>query len=62
VQVTFRPDAGVFAAGVAFDPDIIIARLRELSYLNAGEAAAAAAAAKTVAHLQLLCSSQQWQR
>jgi DNA gyrase/topoisomerase IV subunit B len=45
VQVTFKPDASVFAAGVAFDPDTIIARLRELSFLNAGAAAAAAAAA-----------------
>lgn len=35
-QVTFKPDASVFAAGASFDPDTIITRLRELSFLNAG--------------------------
>ncbi|WIA31299.1 hypothetical protein OEZ86_002201 [Tetradesmus obliquus] len=35
-KVTFRPDASVFAAGVSFDPDTIISRLRELSFLNQG--------------------------
>jgi DNA gyrase/topoisomerase IV subunit B len=37
LQVTFKPGASVFAPGVKFDPDTIIARLRELSFLNAGE-------------------------
>ncbi|KAF6255707.1 type II DNA topoisomerase [Scenedesmus sp. NREL 46B-D3] len=35
-KVTFKPDASVFAAGASFDPDTIITRLRELSFLNAG--------------------------
>jgi hypothetical protein len=41
LQVTFKPDASVFAPGVSFDPDTIIARLRELSFLNAGAPARA---------------------
>lgn len=36
LQVTFKPDAAVFAAGISFDPDTITSRLRELAFLNAG--------------------------
>eukprot|EP00879_Flechtneria_rotunda_P029682 GHRR01032121.1.p1 GENE.GHRR01032121.1~~GHRR01032121.1.p1 ORF type:complete len:119 (-),score=44.57 GHRR01032121.1:541-897(-) len=35
-QVTFQPDASVFAQGMSFDADTIVSRLRELSFLNAG--------------------------
>ncbi|KAL6783970.1 TOP3 [Auxenochlorella protothecoides x Auxenochlorella symbiontica] len=35
-DVRFRYDDAIFAAGAAFDPDTIRARLRELAFLNSG--------------------------
>jgi hypothetical protein len=32
------PDASVFSAGAAFEPDVIAGRMRELAFLNAGAA------------------------